>query len=100
MDTLSHITTGIGLAGLAFLDPTIANQPELFPAILTCTILGSNAPDIDFLLKLKGNETYVNNHRGLSPLYPSYFFGHSLLLLFAHYSLIALILFLSSYGLY
>jgi inner membrane protein len=70
MDTTTHVTIGIGLAGLSFFDPTVAGNPELTMGILACTIIGSNAPDIDCLYKLKGNETYVQHHRGLSHSLP------------------------------
>lgn len=66
MDTSTHIMTGVGLTGLSFLDPTIANHRELLAPMLFCTIVGSNAPDVDFLFKYKGNETYVKKHRGIS----------------------------------
>ncbi len=57
---------GIGLAGLSFLDPAVADHPELLGSLLFCTIVGSNAPDVDYLYKYKGNETYVKKHRGVS----------------------------------
>lgn len=41
--------TGVGLAGLSFLDPTMANHPELLSSMLFCTIVGSNAPDINII---------------------------------------------------
>ncbi|WP_078551805.1 metal-dependent hydrolase [Bacillus alkalicellulosilyticus] len=74
MDTATHVITGIGLAGLAHVDPTIANNPELLLPIICCTILGSNAPDADVVCKMKGNETYVKNHRGISHSIPALFF--------------------------
>lgn len=66
MDTSTHVITGVGLAGLSHLDPTVANHPELLSSILFCTVIGSNAPDLDFLYKYKGNEIYVQKHRGMS----------------------------------
>ncbi len=66
MDTSTHVITGVGLVGLSFIDPTMANHPELFTSMLFCTIVGSNAPDVDFLYKYKGNDTYVKMHRGMS----------------------------------
>ncbi|RXI98374.1 metal-dependent hydrolase [Anaerobacillus alkaliphilus] len=71
MDTTTHVTTGISLAGLSFLDPTIASHPDLVVGVLLCTVIGSNAPDIDFLFKYKGNETYVQEHRGISHSIPA-----------------------------
>ncbi len=66
MDTSTHVITGVGLAGLSFLDPTIASHPELLTSMLFCTIVGSNAPDVDFLYKYIGNDLYVQKHRGFS----------------------------------
>lgn len=66
MDTSTHVLTGVGLAGLSFLDPTIASYPELLPAIFFCTITGSNAPDVDIVYKYKGNHIDLQKHRGMS----------------------------------
>lgn len=66
MDTTTHVTTGISLAGLSLLDPTVTNHPELLVGIFVCTIIGSNAPDIDFLFKYQGKEKYVQEHRGIT----------------------------------
>ncbi|ADU29005.1 metal-dependent hydrolase [Evansella cellulosilytica] len=67
MDTSTHIVTGIGIAGLAHLDPSVS---QLSLGLLTCTILGSNAPDFDFLMKYKSKEAYVKEHRGTSHSIP------------------------------
>ncbi len=67
MDTSTHITFGFGLAGLAYLDPAVSSDPALATAILFGTVLGSNAPDFDYLIKLvKGNGMYIEHHRGTS----------------------------------
>lgn len=67
MDTSTHITFGFGLAGLAYLDPAVSSDPSLATAILFGTVLGSNAPDFDYLIKLvKGNGMYIEHHRGAS----------------------------------
>ncbi|HBI05114.1 MAG TPA: hypothetical protein DDY49_13925 [Paenibacillaceae bacterium] len=71
MDTGTHFAMGFGLAGLAYLDPTVASQPELANAVLLGTILGSQAPDIDTVLKLKGNAIYIRNHRGNTHSFPA-----------------------------
>ncbi|RFB09664.1 metal-dependent hydrolase [Bacillus sp. HNG] len=71
MDTATHVMTGVGLAGLSFLDPTMANHPELLSSMLFCTIVGSNAPDIDIIHKWKGNDIYVQKHRGFSHSIPA-----------------------------
>ncbi|WCN37370.1 metal-dependent hydrolase [Aneurinibacillus uraniidurans] len=71
MDTATHIAMGFGLAGLAFLDPAVAANPHLADAVLFGTLLGSHAPDFDTVLKLRGNATYIRNHRGRSHSIPA-----------------------------
>ncbi|XQY90321.1 metal-dependent hydrolase [Metabacillus sp. HB246100] len=72
MDTSTHITMGFGLAGLAYLDPTVSSNPDLANAVLLGTVLGSNAPDFDYIIKLvKGNGMYTEHHRGLSHSVPA-----------------------------
>ncbi|MBD1381618.1 metal-dependent hydrolase [Metabacillus arenae] len=74
MDTSTHVMMGIGLAGLAHLDPSIAASKEASQVILAATILGSNAPDFDYFIKiLKGNGAYIEHHRGLSHSVPMLF---------------------------
>jgi len=74
MDTSTHITMGFGLAGLALLDPSIDSNPQLANAIMLCTVVGSNAPDFDYFIKLfKGNGMYVEHHRGASHSIPALF---------------------------
>lgn len=73
MDTGTHFAMGFGLAGLAYLDPAVASQPELAQAVLIGTVLGSQAPDVDTILKLKGNAIYIRNHRGLTHSFPAIF---------------------------
>ncbi|MGG4491857.1 metal-dependent hydrolase [Metabacillus idriensis] len=80
MDTSTHITMGFGLAGLAFIDPAVAAQPELASAVLIGTVLGSNAPDFDYGIRLiKGNGMYTEHHRGLSHSIPAWFVWTGLL---------------------
>ncbi|WP_051556430.1 metal-dependent hydrolase [Alkalihalobacterium bogoriense] len=71
MDTMTHVATGIGLAGLAQLDSTVFGQPETVMAIAVATVIGSNAPDFDFVCKYKGNEAYMKQHRGASHSLPA-----------------------------
>lgn len=71
MDTGTHIAMGFGLAGLAYLDPAVAAQPELASAVLFGTLIGSHAPDFDTVLKFRGNATYIRNHRGRSHSIPA-----------------------------
>ncbi|MFD1738434.1 metal-dependent hydrolase [Bacillus salitolerans] len=71
MDTSTHITMGVGLAALSYLDPAVSSNPELANAVLIGAVVGSNAPDFDFVYKLKGNSAYYRNHRGLSHTLPA-----------------------------
>ena len=66
MDTTSHIVIGLGLGALSQIDPVIGGSATLSQAILLGTVVGSNAPDFDFIYKLKGNGSYNKNHRGWS----------------------------------
>ncbi|MFD0960405.1 metal-dependent hydrolase [Paenibacillus chungangensis] len=71
MDTGTHLVMGIGLAGLAMVDPVIAGNPAVQTAVLLGTVAGSQAPDFDNLLRLRGNACYIRNHRGLSHSLPA-----------------------------
>jgi inner membrane protein len=71
LDTGTHIVMGLGLGGLAMLDPAIANDPVTSQAILAGTLIGSQAPDFDTVLKLKNNAVYIRNHRGLTHSLPA-----------------------------
>ncbi|HLR07645.1 MAG TPA: metal-dependent hydrolase [Bacillota bacterium] len=71
MDTGTHTTMGVALGGLATLDPIVANDPTLFHAVFAGTIIGSNAPDFDTILKLRNNATYIRHHRGTSHSIPA-----------------------------
>lgn len=71
MDTSSHIIMGFGLAALAHIDPVVANQPALSQAVMFGTVIGSNAPDFDFIYRMKGKGSYIRNHRSLSHSLPA-----------------------------
>ncbi|GAE31135.1 metal-dependent hydrolase [Halalkalibacter hemicellulosilyticus] len=73
MDTGTHVVMGIALGGLATLDPIVANDPLLPAAVMTATIIGSQAPDFDTILKLKNNAVYIRNHRGVTHSVPALF---------------------------
>ncbi|WP_051633537.1 metal-dependent hydrolase [Bacillus sp. UNC41MFS5] len=66
MDTSSHIIMGLGLAALAQIDPVVANHSALSQAVMFGTVIGSNAPDSDFIYRMKGKGSYIRNHRALS----------------------------------
>lgn len=71
MDSGTHFVIGLGLAGLAHVDPVIASDPKLSVAVILGTVLGSQAPDADTLLRLRGNAVYIRNHRGMSHSLPA-----------------------------
>lgn len=71
MDSGTHLVMGIGLAGLAAVDPVVAANQSIQTAVLLGTVAGSLAPDLDTLLRLKGNACYIRNHRGLSHSLPA-----------------------------
>lgn len=71
MDTGTHLVIGVGLAGLAQLDPAVAANTSVSAAVLIGTVLGSQAPDFDGLLRFKSNAIYIKNHRGLSHSIPA-----------------------------
>ncbi|XID95816.1 metal-dependent hydrolase [Paenibacillaceae bacterium WGS1546] len=71
MDTGTHFVFGLGLGGLAMTDPVIASHAYGPIAVLIGTVAGSNAPDLDGLLRFKSNADYIKNHRGLSHSFPA-----------------------------
>lgn len=62
---------GIALGGLATLDPAIGINSPTTQAIMIGTIIGSQAPDLDTVLKLRNNAKYIRNHRGLTHSIPA-----------------------------
>lgn len=73
MDTGTHILMGVALGGIATLDPVVANDPTLFNAVLIGTVVGSQAPDFDTVLKFRNNATYLKHHRGATHSIPAIF---------------------------
>ncbi|MFB9330447.1 metal-dependent hydrolase [Paenibacillus aurantiacus] len=71
MDTGSHLLFGLTLAGLSMIDPHVAANPELLPAMATATMIGSHAPDFDSFMRLKGKAAYIRTHRGLTHSLPA-----------------------------
>lgn len=71
MDTGTHFVMGIALGGLATLDPVVIDGSSTAQAVLIGTILGSQAPDIDTILKLRNNAVYIRNHRGITHSIPA-----------------------------
>ena len=73
MDTGTHVVMGIALGGLATIDPIVANDPLLPTSVMIATIIGSQAPDFDTVLKLRNNAVYIRNHRGITHSIPAVF---------------------------
>lgn len=71
MDTSTHVVMGIGIGGLAMLDPVVAGHTATTEAVLISAFLGSQAPDIDTILKGKNNAIYIRNHRGVTHSIPA-----------------------------
>lgn len=64
MDSLSHALIGIAVAGLS------GHQLSLYDPIYLATILGAQAPDFDIIAQLKGNFSYLRQHRAFSHSIP------------------------------
>jgi inner membrane protein len=73
MDTATHFAMGFGLAGLAHLDPVVAQTPGLAEAVMLGTVFGSQAPDLDGLTRFFGSAAYIRHHRGISHSIPALF---------------------------
>ncbi|MBS2967954.1 metal-dependent hydrolase [Metabacillus sp. KIGAM252] len=71
MDTATHVVMGIALGGAATLDPVIGSDPAASHAVMAAVILGSQAPDLDTILKLRNNAVYIRNHRGITHSMPA-----------------------------
>ncbi|WP_274652501.1 metal-dependent hydrolase [Paenibacillus humicola] len=71
MDSGTHLVMGLGLAGLASIDPVVASDQTVYAAILIGTVIGSEAPDFDGILRIKSNAVYIRNHRGASHSVPA-----------------------------
>lgn len=66
MDTGTHVVMGIALCSLATLDSNVIANDATTTAVFSCIMFGSQAPDIDTLLKFKNNASYIKNHRGFT----------------------------------
>ncbi|ANU23964.1 metal-dependent hydrolase [Planococcus donghaensis] len=71
MDTGTHIVMGISLGGLAMADPAVVSNPATMTAVVSGVIIGSLAPDIDTVLKLRDNAVYIRHHRGATHSVPA-----------------------------
>jgi len=66
LDTGTHVVMGIALCSLATLDNNIIINEATTSAVFCGIMFGSQAPDIDTILKLKNNAIYIKNHRGIT----------------------------------
>lgn len=71
MDTGTHVVMGLALGGLATLDPVVAGSSATTISVMIATLVGSQAPDVDTVLKLRNNAVYIRNHRGITHSIPA-----------------------------
>lgn len=71
MDTGTHVVMGIALGGISLMDPVVAGSTFTTTAVIAGTIIGSQAPDIDTVLKLRNNAVYIRHHRGITHSIPA-----------------------------
>lgn len=71
MDSASHLLLGFTLAGAALAIPAVAADPTLQHALIAASMLGSHAPDLDAVARLKGETAYLRNHRGITHSLPA-----------------------------
>jgi inner membrane protein len=74
MDTATHFVMGVTIGGLATLDPAIATSTTSVQGVMIATIVASQIPDIDTVLKLRNNAKYIRNHRGITHSIPAVIF--------------------------
>lgn len=71
MDSGTHLVMGIALGGLALVDPVVAHEVPTTSAVIAGMIIGSQAPDVDTILKLRSNAVYIRHHRGITHSIPA-----------------------------
>ena len=71
LDTGTHIVMGLALGAIATLDPVVAVDPVTAQGVIIGTLIGSQAPDLDTVLKLRNNAKYIRNHRGITHSIPA-----------------------------
>lgn len=71
VDTGTHFVMGLALGGLAMVDPAVSASTVTSSAILIATVIGSEIPDIDTVLKLRNNANYIRHHRGVTHSIPA-----------------------------
>lgn len=66
MDTSSHICMGVA-TGLMITNVATNNNIDVNTAsVVAISVIANVFPDIDVLFKIRGNDAYINNHRGMS----------------------------------
>ncbi|EUJ36261.1 membrane-bound metal-dependent hydrolase [Brochothrix campestris FSL F6-1037] len=70
MDSATHLAMGIAIGGLATVDPAFQTPDISMLGLMGAMVVAQQAPDIDTILKLKGNGIYIRNHRGLTHSLP------------------------------
>lgn len=71
MDTATHLVMGVTLGGLAVtLDPNFTGHAAV-NGVMAATIIGSQIPDIDTVMKLRNNAIYIRSHRGITHSIPA-----------------------------
>ncbi|WP_096439677.1 metal-dependent hydrolase [Alteribacter populi] len=81
MDTGTHVVMGIAIGGLATLDPAVSGSPTMTQAVMVGAIVGSQAPDLDTVLKIRNNSSYIRHHRGVTHSVPAWFIWPTLITL-------------------
>jgi inner membrane protein len=71
MDSATHLVMGIGLAGLAYVDPVVAADPALASAVAIGTVVAAQAPDFDGITRFKSSGAYIKHHRGITHSFPA-----------------------------
>lgn len=71
MDSGTHLVMGIALGGLAMVDPVVASHTPTTTTVIIGMIVGSQAPDVDTILKLRSNAIYIRHHRGITHSIPA-----------------------------
>lgn len=84
MDTGTHLVMSVAISGLALADPVVASHPVTFSAVAAGIILGSQAPDVDTILKLRNNAVYIRHHRGITHSIPAVIIWPLLITLVLH----------------
>lgn len=69
MDALAHAVIGLTVAGLS------GHQPAVGDPVYIATILGAQAPDFDLVAQIKGDMSYLKQHRAFSHSIPGIMFS-------------------------